>query len=308
MPAIDLSTKVSRLRLKNPLVLASGILDLNAGLLKRVSECGVGAVTTKSVGLKPRKGNPNPTVVPVENGMLNSMGLCNPGFGEFRRELDELTGIEIPVIGSVYASTPREFSKIAGLMAEYNVSAIELNVSCPNVRGETIGQSIGQNPRLVGEVVRQVKSKVRKPVFVKLTPNVNDIVEVALAAEKAGADALTAVNTLGPALVLDLDSCSPILGSTFGGLSGPAVKPIALASVYKIYETVGIPIVGCGGVTSGRDAVEFLMAGASAVGVGTAVYYRGLGVFRRINRELLAFMKKKGYSRVSELVGLAHRK
>jgi dihydroorotate dehydrogenase (NAD+) catalytic subunit len=308
MPKVDLSTEVSGLRLKNPLVLASGILDLNAGLLRKVGSCGAGAVTTKSIGLKPRKGNRNPTVAAVEGGILNSMGLCNPGIEGFRLELCELKGIGIPVVGSVYASSPGEFAKVASLMAECNVSAVELNVSCPNVAGECVGQPMGQDPQLVSEVVRKVKSKVKKPIFVKLTPNVNDIAEIARAAEKAGADAITAVNTFGPGLAIDVDSCTPILGGTFGGMSGPAVKPLALACVYKTYEAVKIPVIGCGGVGCGRDAAEYLMAGASAVGVGTAVYYQGLGVFGRINRELTMFMKKRGYSKASELIGLAHRR
>ncbi|MBM3309580.1 MAG: dihydroorotate dehydrogenase [Candidatus Altiarchaeales archaeon] len=308
MAAVSLSTSVSKLKLASPVILASGILDLNAGLMKRVASSGVGAITTKSIGLNARKGNPNPTIVEVYDGLLNSMGLCNPGIEEFKKELDELKGVKIPVIGSVYAGSPKEFSLVAGKMAECNVSAVELNVSCPNVsKGEKFGEAIGKNPKLVAEVVKAVKSKVRKLVIVKLTPNVSDIAEIALSAEKAGADALTAVNTFGPGMAINIDARKPVLGNKFGGLSGPAVKPLALACVYKISEKVKIPVIGCGGIASGRDVVEFLMAGAKAVEVGTAAYLKNIEVFNRINREIAGFMQKNKFKKIEDMVGLAHR-
>lgn len=309
MPAFDLSTRISGIRLDNPVILASGILDVSSGLLKKMADSGAGAVVTKSVGLRPRKGNPNPTVVAVHGGLLNSMGLCNPGISEFLKELGGLSGVKVPVIGSVYAGSPEEFAHVAKEMSASCVRAVELNVSCPNVgKGECFGEIIGKSPKLVARVVSKVKSAIKKPVIVKLTPNVSDIVEIALAAEKAGADAITAVNTFGPGMVINVDARRPVLGGLFGGMSGPAVKPLAVACVYKLHESVSIPIIGCGGVSTGKDVAEYMMAGASAVEVGTAVYYDGGRAFGRINRELASFMRRRGIKAVGEMVGCAHGK
>lgn len=301
-----LAVEIAGLKLSNPTMLAAGILGMTGASLKEAINCGAGAVVTKSVGLKPREGYPNPTVAQVACGLLNAMGLPNPGIDEFKEEIKEVKQSEIgvPLIVSIYGFSTVEFVKVAKVAAEAGADALELNVSCPHVK-ET-GAEIGQNPGLVAEVVREVKRNVEKPVFVKLTPNVADIVGVAEAAVEAGADALTAINTVR-AMAIDVETTRPILANKIGGLSGPAIKPIAVRCVYEIYREVDVPIVGCGGITSWRDAVEFMLAGASAVQIGTAIATKGLSVFKSITRGVNLYLKRKGFRSVKEIVGLSHR-
>jgi len=210
----------------------------------------------------------------------------------------------VPLIVSVYGFSAREYAVTAKKAAEAGADAVELNVSCPHVK-ET-GSEIGQNPEILTKVVKKVKAAMRKPVFVKLSASVTDIVEVAEAAVKAGADALTAINTVR-AMTIDIETALPVLSNKRGGLSGPAIKPIALRCVYDIYEKVKTPIMGCGGITSWRDAVEFFLAGASAVQIGTAVALKNPGVFRVINRGVETYLRKKGFGSVKEIVGLSHK-
>ena len=293
------------LRLANPTILASGILGYSAETLERIVKGGAGAVVTKSVGLKPRVGYANPTIVQTSCGLLNAMGLPNPGIDEFVKEIREAkTVLNVPLIVSVYGFSAEEYAKVAKKAAEAGADAIELNVSCPHVR-ET-GSEIGQNPKILAEVVGKVKAVVDKPVFVKLSPNVTSIVEIAEAATKAGADALAAINTVR-AMVIDTETAMPILSNKIGGLSGPAMKPIAVRCVYEIYEQVKVPIVGCGGIINWRDAVEFLLAGATAVQIGTAVALKGPNVFKAVNQGIDAYLKKKCFKSVDEIVGLSHR-
>jgi dihydroorotate dehydrogenase (NAD+) catalytic subunit len=250
-------------------------------------------------------GYPNPTVVQANCGVINAMGLPNPGIAEYASEISfTKTVIKVPLIVSVYGYSAKEYAEVAKAATEAGADAVELNVSCPHVK-ET-GSEIGQNPKLLTQVVRQVKAAVRKPVIVKLSPNVTDIVELAQAATKAGADALTAVNTVR-AMAIDAETAMPVLSNTRGGLSGPAIKPIALRAVYDIYEQVKAPIFGCGGVTTWQDAVEFLLAGASAVQIGTVIATQDPVVFKTVNRGVTAYLKKKKFRSVKEIVGQAHR-
>lgn len=293
------------LNLENPTMLASGILGYSALTLKGVAEGGAGAVVTKSVGLKPRRGYANPTVVQVDCGLVNAVGLPNPGIGEFVKDICEAKAVlKVPLVVSVYGFLAEEYAFVAQKAVEAGADAVELNVSCPHVK-ET-GAEIGQNPRVLAEVVEKAKKAVEKPVFVKLSPNVADIAEIAEAAVKAGADAITAINTV-KAMAIDIETEKPILSNKKGGLSGPAIKPIALRCVYEIYERVKVPIIGCGGVTTWRDAVEFMLAGATAVQIGTAVALKGPNVFRAVARGINTYLKRKGLRSVSEIVGLAHR-
>jgi dihydroorotate dehydrogenase (NAD+) catalytic subunit len=300
-----LRTRLAGLELRNPTALASGILGYSAESLQRIAEAGAGAVVTKSVGLTPRVGYPNPTVVQAKCGLINAIGLPNPGIAEFAHEIRHAkTVLTVPLIVSVYGFSAQEYAKTAQKAAEAEADAVELNVSCPHVK-ET-GSEIGQNPALLAKVVSKVKAAVRKPVIVKLSPNVTDIVEVAQAAADAGADALTAINTVR-AIAIDVETAQPILSNKRGGLSGPAVKPIALRCVYDISERVKTPIIGCGGITNWRDAIEFLLAGASAVQIGTAIALKNPAVFKTINRGIAAYLKKKKLRSVKEIVGQAHR-
>ena len=260
-------------------------------------------MVTKSFGIEPNKGYPNPTTVEVEGGIINAIGLSNPGVENFREELEKLEG-KVPQIASIYGSTPEDFSKIASKV-ENLVDALELNISCPHAM-EGCGAAIGQNPDLTSQIVKAVKKSVKSPVIVKLTPNVTDIVEIAQAAEYGGADALTLINSLGPGMRIDLETGKPVLSNRFGGMSGPAIKPIALRCVYQVHQTVKLPIMGVGGIMDYKDVVEFLYAGASCVQIGTAVMYNGLEVFSQINSGLEKFMNNKGYQKVEEMVGLAH--
>src|SRR3989338_2013055 len=301
-----LAIKLCGLALKNPLLLSSGILDLTAPLMKKAYESGAAAVITKGVGLKERQGHPNPTVIGTDKYLLNAVGLSNPSIFKFKNEIKELEKVNIPVIVNIFAENAEKFAKTALKAQEYGADAVELNVSCPNItKEEMVGQIIGKNTSLVEEITRQVKETVKIPVIIKLTPNVDDIAMIARAAEKGGADAVSAINTIS-GMLINIEAKKPVLSNKFGGVSGPAIKPVAIASVYKIYEAVKIPIIGVGGITTGRDAIEMLMAGATAVAIGSAVYYRGGGVFWKIENEILQWMKENKVKSVKEIVGAAH--
>jgi len=238
--------------------------------------------------------------------LINAMGLPNPGINEFVKEIRAAKNyLNVPLIVSVYGFVAEEYAIVAKKAVDAGADAVELNVSCPHVK-ET-GSEIGQNHEILAEVVGKVKAAVDKPVFVKLSPNVTNIGEIAKAAVKAGADALTAINTVR-AMAIDTETTMPILSNKVGGLSGPAIKPIAVRCVYEIYEQVKMPIVGCGGVTNRRDAVEFLLAGASAVQIGTAIAIRGPSVFKAVTKGIDAYLKKKGFKSVKEIVGLSHQR
>jgi dihydroorotate dehydrogenase (NAD+) catalytic subunit len=301
-----LAVNLSGLRLDNPTMLASGILGYTAETLKTIVEGGAGAVVTKSVGLKPRKGYGNPTVVQASCGLINAMGLPNPGIEEFVNEIrGAKLALNVPIVVSVYGYSESEYASVSKKAVAAGADAVELNVSCPHVK-ET-GSEIGQGAEILGEVIKKVKSSVDKPVFVKLTPNVTSIVNIAGAAVEAGVDGLTLINTV-KAMAIDAETALPVLGNKVGGLSGPAIKPIALRCVYEVYERVKVPIIGCGGVTDWRDAVEFLLAGASAVQIGSAIALKGPKVFKAVARGIRGYLTSKGFDGVEEIVGLAHRK
>ncbi|MDH5461943.1 MAG: dihydroorotate dehydrogenase [Candidatus Bathyarchaeota archaeon] len=301
--ATGLVTRIAGLKLANPTMLASGILGLSGSSLRRVVDAGAGAVVTKSVGVKPREGYSNPTVVQVECGLINALGLPNPGIHYFSEEISEAE-LRAPVIMSIYGFSSEDFAEVASVAVKAGVDALELNLSCPHV--ERTGAEIGHDAGLVADVVERVKAKVDKPVFVKLTPNVADIVEMAKAAADSGADALTAINTVR-AMTIDIETARPILANKIGGLSGAAIKPIAIRCVYEIYQEVDVPVIGCGGISTWRDAIEFMLAGASAVQIGTAVAFEGLEVFRSVTEGIASYLREKGFRNVEEIVGLAHR-
>ena len=285
-------------------MLASGILGLSAESLGDIAMGGAGAIVTKSVGLKPRNGYANPTIVQTSCGLINAIGLPNPGIGEFVKEIREAKNFGVPVVVSVYGFSAEEYATVAKMAIAAGADAVELNVSCPHV--EETGSEIGQNPRILAEVVRKVKAVVEKPVFVKLSPNVTNIADTAEVAVKAGANALTAINTV-KAMAIDTEATVPILSNKIGGLSGPAIKPIAVRCVYEIYESVKVPIIGSGGITNWHDAVEFLLAGATAVQIGTATASNGPNVFKKVTRGIDAYLRRKGFKSVNEIVGLSHR-
>jgi dihydroorotate dehydrogenase (NAD+) catalytic subunit len=299
-----LEIELCGIKMRNPTMLAAGILGSTASSLNWAGRSGAGAVVTKSFGLNPNKGYANPTTVEVTGGVINAIGLSNPGVENFKNEL-EMLNKSVPAIASIYGANPEEFSEIA-TRVENLVDALELNVSCPHAMGGC-GSAIGQDPELTGEIVRSVKKSVKIPVFVKLTPNVTDIVEVARYAEDAGADALTMINSLGPGMRIDIETGNPILNNKFGGLSGPAVKPIAIKCIFEVFDSVKIPLIGVGGIRNYEDVIEFLYAGASCVQIGTSIMYDGMDIFGKILTGLERFMDDKGYGSVNEMVGIAHK-
>ena len=301
----NLSVRIGRFECANPTILAAGILGVTGRLLIAVAAAGAGAVTTKSIGPEPREGFENPTVVRVDHGLLNAMGLPNPGMEAFKRELEEFKrGTRVPVIASVFGFSSDDFATVAAEMEEAGADAIELNISCPHV--EAVGREIGQKPDLVAKTVKRVKNDVDLEVFTKVSPNVTDVVEIARAAESAGTDAIIAINTVR-GMNIDVETGRPVLSAGIGGLSGPAIKPIAVRSVYEISKAVKIPVIGCGGIENWEDAVEFILAGAIAVEVGTSIMDRGLQVFKEVATGIESYLTRKGCSEVSEIVGRSHR-
>jgi dihydroorotate dehydrogenase (NAD+) catalytic subunit len=308
---VTLTTELCGVSLSSPLVLASGILGTEAELLARVARAGAGAVTAKSCSLEPRAGHPNPTVLAWEHGLINAVGLANPGveveIEELRRTRALLRPLGAALIASIFADTVENFHRVASRILEAAPDLIEVNISCPNVHAE-FGTPFSADPAAAADVTAAVQAAVegRAPVLVKLSPNVSDLASIARAVAAAGADGLSAINTL-TGMVIDVDARRPILANRTGGLSGPAIRPLAIRCVYEIYRAVDLPLVGMGGVRSGRDAVEMIMAGATAVGVGSAVYEEGPEAFGRIRTEMAALMAELGYERLADMRGVAHR-
>jgi dihydroorotate dehydrogenase (NAD+) catalytic subunit len=301
----NVAIDVAGLHLRNPIMLAAGVLGLSGASLRSAWDSGAGAVVTKSLGLKPRTGYSNPTLVDVGCGFLNAMGLPNPGVKEFVDEVKiAKKGDEILLVASVFGESPQNFAEAASVMEDVGVDGIELNVSCPHVKAA--GMEIGQDPTILKNVVKAVKKAVKIPVFTKLTPNTSHIKDLARTVEHAGGDGIVAVNTLR-AMAIDVETGRPILGNKIGGLSGPALKPVALRCVYEIAQTVDIPVIGCGGVTSWRDAIEFLLAGARAVQIGSAIAYKDLAVFNEVVTGVGEYLQRKECGEVEDIIGLSQK-
>jgi len=299
----SLKVELAGLKLSNPTILASGIMGETAGSFLNMARAGAGAVVTKSIGSEPRNGYANPTLIELDEGYINAMGLPNPGIEAFAEEMSEARSCPVPIIGSIFASSVKEFAFLASKMQSYGAAAIELNLSCPHAKG--YGMELGVDPEVVAAVVKEVKSSCSIPVLAKLTPNTHRLLEVAKAVEAAGGDAIVAINTV-KAMAISVEMRRPILSNKGGGLSGPAIKPIGLRCVYDLHSTVKIPIIGAGGVEDWRDALEYIMAGASAVQVGSGVGRKGLQVFEAICSGVEAFMEREGFGSVSQMVGVAH--
>jgi len=290
-------------QLRTPLVLASGIIGTSPALLVRAAHSGAGMVTAKSCGLAPRAGHANPVAFDLGGGLLNAIGLTNPGA---EAEVDllaktrpRLQALQVPLIASIFAGTVAEFAQVAKIVAQARPHMIELNISCPNV-GDEFGTPFAGTPQSAAAVTQAVRQAVDTPLAVKLAPNVPNIARIAAAVVEAGADAITAINTM-PGMAIDPASGRPLLRNRVGGLSGPALKPITLRCVYEIAQAVTVPIIGTGGVSTGQDAAEMLMAGATVVGVGSAVYYRGVRALQEIGQELVDFMEQHGYASIESI-------
>ena len=302
-----LEQEILGIKLSNPLFLAAGILGTTASSMKMVARAGAGGIVTKSFSIEANDGYDNPTIVKIEGGVINSVGLASPGVEAKKEELKDLNEIrdKTPVIASIYGDSEEVFSDVANQTKDY-VDAFELNVSCPHAKCG-FGSNIGENPELTHDIVSSVKDNITDvPIIVKLTPNVTDITEIAKAAEDAGADALTLINSVGPGLRIDYKTAIPILNNVFGGIAGPMIKPIALKCVYKTYEAVDIPLFGVGGIRTYKDALEFLYAGASLLQIGTSIMYEGPEIFKNITHDLSNFLEENGYKNVEEIIGLSH--
>jgi dihydroorotate dehydrogenase (NAD+) catalytic subunit len=309
LAVIDLSISALGLTFPNPLILASGILGTEAALMERVAHCGAGGVTSKSTGPTPRAGHPNPTVLDWGPGLINAIGLANPGAAAevaiLRETRTRLALLGVPLIASIFADTVEGFAEVARTISTAAPDLIEVNISCPNVAAE-FGRPFALDPGSAASATRAARSATAIPISVKLSPNTPDLVEIGRAAVEAGADALTAINTLGPGMVIDIESGHPILANQVGGVSGAAIRPIAVRCVHDLARAVDVPIIGTGGVSSGRDAIEMIMAGATLVGVGSAVYSRGPEAFRDMELEMEAWMAEHGVSSLDEIRGSAH--
>ena len=279
--------------------LASGILGVTASTMLRTLNSGADAVVTKSIGLEPRKGHHGPVLATSHGGLLNAVGLTNPGIDAFEEEMQILREGKVPVVLSIFADSPEEIAVLAEKAAALNPSAIELNLSCPHAEISQISHS----PKVTHEYVSAVKKVVDLPVFAKLTPNTTDYVSVGKAAEDAGADAIVAINTVR-AMKIDILQQRPVLGNRAGGLSGPPIFPIAVRCVYDLHNALSIPIIGVGGVSTWEDAVEMHLAGASAIQIGTAVM-EDIEVFSKIKKGVNNYLNEKGHKSVDEIVGLA---
>ena len=289
----------------NPIVLASGILGVTAASLNNAIKNGCGGVTTKSISLIARPGHPNPTMIGSEHFFLNAVGLSNPGVDEAIKEIIEFKkDNQAPLIGSIFAGSPDEFAEVALRLCEAPLDFLEINISCPNVSKE-FGDPFAYSVAAVEKITAKVKTVATVPIIIKLSPMAWNIDEIARVAEASGADAITAVNTLG-GMSIDISSRRPILANKQGGVSGPALFPTALKCVFDIYKKVKIPIIGTGGITTGEDAIAMIMAGATLLGIGSAVYFRGENAFQKIQEEMKKIMEVENIKSLAEIRGCAH--
>ena len=300
----DLSVQLGSLKFKNPIMVASGTFGYGKEVERFTDVKRLGAIVAKTVTLKPRLGNPPPRIVEVTAGMLNAIGLQNDGVDQFIREkVPYLRKLRIPVVVSIAGDTLEEWQELARRFSQVSgVSAIELNLSCPNVHHQQ-GLEWAQDPTLVTEVVKAVRGQTKQLLIAKLSPEVADIHPIAKAVESAGADAISVMNTIR-GMAIDVEKGKPILANATGGLSGPAIKPIALRLVWQVAQTVRIPVIGIGGIMNSKDALEFILAGATAVQVGTANY-----INPRVTVEIIdgleGYLREKKIKTIRELIGKA---
>ena len=296
-----LCVKVSNLHLEHPVMTASGILDETGESMLRLAHAGASAVVSKSIGEEPRSGHPTPCVVDIGVGVLNAVGLANPGARIFGEEIEIYRQrTRVPLVVSVFAADAEGFARMAGWAADAGASAVELNLSCPNAEG--LGAEIGSDPAAVRTLCSAASSVVDIPVWAKVTPNVRDVVSLGAAALEGGADALVAINTIRAAAI-DVQSRLPVLSSGFGGLSGAALRPVGVRAVFELYRETGAHIVGVGGISSWEHALENILSGARAVQVGTALK-DGLEVLGKIRDGISSYLQERG-ERLVDIVGLA---
>lgn len=296
---MNLEVEIAGIKLKNPVIAASGTFGFGREYSKLIDISEFGAICTKGITLKKRNGNPQPRLCEVYGGIINSVGLENPGVEAFvNEELPFLKGFDTKIIANINGFTKEEFVELTKILGSL-VDMIEVNLSCPNVKEG--GMVFGKDPEKVYEITKSVKDVASCPIIVKLTPNVTDITQLAIAAEKAGADAISLINTLS-AMAIDIETRRPLIKMVTGGLSGPAIKPIAVRMVYECFKKVRIPIVGMGGIMNYKDAIEFFIAGATAIQIGTVNFINPKAVCE-IKEGIEAYLERKGFNSIKELVG-----
>ena len=299
----NLSVELGKIHLRNPTMLASGILGISQSIFERLYDENIGGIVTKSISVNPMKGYPNPTVIPLGGGSyLNAVGLSNPGVNAFSKELSQ--NKTIPIIISLVGSSEKEFSKMVKVFDTLNILGYEINLSCPHV--SKMGMEVGDDPEAVNKIVKTVRMNTNKPISVKVGVGSIDVVELARVAVDAGADIITAINTLR-AMSIDIETMMPILSNRIGGLSGNAIKPIGIRCVYEISKKLEVPVIGCGGVSSWKDVVEYMIAGASAVQIGSVLGSRGPGIFNQITTGLKKYVEKKQLKNIGEIIGISHK-
>ena len=299
----SLATSVGTIKLDKPAMLASGILGISLDVFNRLYRSGAGAVVTKSLSSEPWEGYPNPTIFSVNGGgWMNAVGLSNPGASNFAKMIE--SNKDVPIIVSLVGSIPEDFEMMINEFKNCNVTAFELNLSCPHVA--KVGLEVGDDPELVKKIVTTVKNSTNVPAIAKVGLGTTNYLNTVKIAVDSGIDAITAINTVR-AMAINVETQRPILSNKFGGLSGTPIKPIALRCVYEITSKYDIPVIGCGGISKWEDAVEFFLAGASAIQLGSAIGDNWINVFDDINNGVLQYMKKKNYSTIKDMVGLAKK-
>lgn len=306
---MNLAQTVCGVTFENPTVLASGIMGVTASSWRYAAEGGAGAITTKSIWPFAHEGHKNPTIISTDHWTLNAVGLPDAGIEKAREEIsDYLSNKPVPLIANIVADTVENFAKSAENLAPLQPDLLEVNISCPNVEDE-LGKPFACSAVDAARVTKAVKAVAGTvPVFIKLSPNVSDIGSIAVACAKAGADGFTMINTVGPGMAIDLRSRMPILANKVGGLSGPGIKPLAVKLIADVYAATSgtLPIIGLGGVYTGEDALELMLAGATLVGIGTAVYDRGIDVFRKVCEEMQLWCTNEGVWDIRDMVGGMH--
>ncbi|MEC4848775.1 MAG: dihydroorotate dehydrogenase [Nitrosarchaeum sp.] len=299
----SLVTSIGKIQLERPVMLASGILGISLDVFNRLYRSGAGAVVSKSLSTEPWDGYPNPTIFGVNGGgWINAVGLSNPGAPNFAKMIE--SNKDVPIIISLVGSIPEDFSTMVEQFKNSKVIAYELNLSCPHVA--KVGLEVGDDPELVKKIVSTIKNSTNVPVIAKVGLGTTHYLNTVNAAIDSGIDAITAINTIR-SIAIDVETQRPILSNKFGGLSGTPIKPIALRCVYEISSKYDIPIIGCGGISTWEDAIEFILAGASAIQIGSAIGDNWIHVFDDINKGMLQYMKRKGYSKIDEMIGLAKK-
>ncbi|MFB5599029.1 MAG: dihydroorotate dehydrogenase [Nitrososphaeraceae archaeon] len=297
-----LSVDLAGIHLRNPLLLASGFLGISQNIFNRLYRSGIGAIVSKSISIDPMEGYKGPTIISIyEKSYLNAIGLSNPGAHAFA---EEISNNKTPLIVSLVGSSEKDFPHLIQEFDNCNILGYEINLSCPHVA--KMGMEVGDDPNLVTKIIKTIKKRTKKPVIIKVGIGSSDIINLAKIIEDSGADAITAINTIR-AMAINIETGMPILSNKIGGLSGISIKPVGIRCVYEISKKVDIPVIGCGGIFSWEDVIEYIQAGAIAVELGSVIGNKGINIFNNITKGILKYLDKKGYKNIMEIHKLAHK-